>query len=186
MKRILLPLLAALAALSLLTACTNGTSQTGGNVTTGLGIVTKIDKSKAAAADTEGLAQVDSVIAAVTLDSGGKIIACSIDNAQTKINFSANGELTGDLSAEIKSKRELGEDYGMKKASGIGKEWYEQAAAFSQWTIGKTVAEVKGLKTKKVDDAHPQVPDVPELTASVTITVGDYITAIEKAAANAK
>lgn len=186
MKRILLPLLTALTILSPLTACTTGTPQTGGNVTTGLGIVTKINKSKAATADAEGLAQVDSVIAAVTLDSNNKIVACSIDSAQTKIGFSTTGELTGDISADVKSKRELGEAYGMKKASGIGKEWYEQAAAFSQWTIGKTVEEVKGLKTKKVDDAHPQVPDVPELTSSVTITVGDYIAAIEKAAANAK
>lgn len=157
-----------------------------GNYKTGLGVITGIGSSKDAAAETNGVGQVDSLIAAVTVDDSGKIVACSIDSAQTKVNFNASGELTSDLNAAIKSKAELGDDYGMKKASAIGREWYEQASAFAEWTIGKTIDEVKGLKTKKVDDNHTAVPDVPELTSSVTVTVGDFIQAVEKAVANAK
>ena len=51
--------------------------------------------------------------------------------------------------------------------------------------IGKTVEEIKSMKTKKRDDAHPSVPDVPELTSLVTITVQDYIAAVEEAYKNA-
>lgn len=157
-----------------------------GTYKTGLGVVTSIKSSKDATAEAAGVGQVDSMIAAVTVDANGKIVACSIDSAQTRVNFDAAGQLTSDLAAEIKSKLELGDAYGMKKNSGIGKEWFEQINAFAAWTIGKTVDEVKGLKTKQVDDNHPAVPDIADLTSSVTITVGDYIAAVEKAVANAK
>ena len=40
--------------------------------------------------------------------------------------------------------------------------------------------EIKALKVKQRDATHPAVPDVPELTSSVTITVQDYIAAVEK------
>lgn len=157
----------------------------GSNYKTGLGVETKISSSKPASAEAAGVAQVDSAIAAVTLDKDGKIAACIIDAAQTRINFDAEGKITSDLGSEVRSKIELGADYGMLKASGIGKEWYEQIQAFAKWTIGKTPAEVSGLKVKQVDDNHKAVPDVPDLTSSVTITVGDYIAAVMKAAANA-
>lgn len=162
------------------------TASVSGNYKSGLGVVTSIASSKDATADADGTAQVDSVIAAVTVDGSGKIVACTVDNAQTRVKFNASGELTSDLTAALKSKLELRDDYGMKNASAIGKEWYEQATAFADWTIGKTLDEVKGLKVKKVDDNHTAVPDVPELSASVSITVGDYIAAIEKAINNAK
>jgi hypothetical protein len=39
----------------------------------------------------------------------------------------------------------LGDGYGMRSASKIGKEWNEQANAFAAYVIGKTVDEVKAL-----------------------------------------
>lgn len=153
---------------------------------TGLGVVTTAGKSKSATAEGDGLAQVDSVFAIVSLDSKGKIVELRFDNAQTKINFNVEGKVTSDKAVPAQSKQQLKEGYGMLKASGIGKEWYQQADAFAQWCIGKTLDEVKGLKTKKVDDSHPMVPDISELASSVTISVGDYIAALEKAVANAK
>lgn len=152
-----------------------------GKLKTGQGVYSKITSSKAATADEEGTAQVDSAIASVTYDSAGVIVKCEIDCAQTKVNFNAQGEITSDLAGEISTKVELGENYGMKNASAIGKEWYEQIQAFADWTVGKTLEEVKGLQVKKVDDNHPMVPDVPELTSTVSISVGDYMEAIEKA-----
>ncbi len=171
------------------TQATEGATEaanTAGALKTGLGVVTSAKSSKAATADADGNAQVDSVIATVTLDADGKILKCSIDTAQTKIPFTAAGVINTDKTALKPSKTELGENYGMKKASSIGKEWFEQAQAFADWTIGKTIDEVKGLQVKKVDDNHPAVPDVPELTSSVTVSVADYVSAIEKAVNNAK
>lgn len=76
---------------------------------------------------------------------------------------------------EIMSKVELGDDYGMIRASGIEKEWYEQIAALEAWMVGKKVAEIMAMP---VSD---NVPDTPELTSSVSITVGSYLAAIEEA-----
>ena len=37
----------------------------------------------------------------------------------------------------------------MRRASAIGKEWFEQIAEFEKWMIGKTVDEVKASKVKE-------------------------------------
>ena len=73
----------------------------------------------------------------------------------------------------------------MGKVSAIGKEWNEQANAFADWTVGKTVDEVTGM-TLKTTEGGEVTPDVPELTSSVTVTVTDWQAAIAKAVANAK
>ncbi|NLI66659.1 MAG: hypothetical protein GX380_07960, partial [Tissierellia bacterium] len=69
---------------------------------------------------------------------------------------------------------------------GIGKEWYEQMEAFQEWMVGKTVEEIVNLPVKERDESHKHVPDVPELTSSVTITVEGYLAVVEEAAANAR
>lgn len=156
----------------------------------GLGHVTSIGKSKDLGADDKGnfvppMAQVDSAIAAVAFDAEGRVVKVVIDSAQSKINFNKDFTIATDLQAKGLTKVELGDGYGMKKASSINKEWFEQIAELEKWMIGKTVAEIKALKVKQRDATHPAVPDVPELTSSVTITVQDYIAAVEKAWENA-
>jgi hypothetical protein len=149
--------------------------------------MTKINRSLDFDADAEimALAQIDSVIAAVAFDSEGRVVDVVIDNAQIRINFDEELQVASDLTAEIKTKVELGDDYGMIRASEIGVEWYEQIAALEAWMVGKTVEEIKAMQTKEVDAAHPAVPDEPDLVSSVTITVQDYIAAVEKASDNA-
>lgn len=147
---------------------------------TGLAVISSVAKSTTAGAE-DGLAQADSLVVAVLVGEDGKILACSIDAAQTKINFSAEGKLTTDKATTLKSKQELGEEYGMKKASGIGKEWNEQANAFAAYVVGKTVDEVKGIAVDS--EGYPTDAD---LTSSVTIHVTDFISAVEKAVTNAK
>ena len=44
-----------------------------------------------------------------------------------------------DPATTFPSKNELGDNYGMKKASSIGAEWYEQAAAMAAYVEGKTL-----------------------------------------------
>ena len=151
----------------------------------GLGHINSIAKSKDADGDALAVAQADVVMAAVLFDDEDKVVSVTLDNAQTKVNFDADLQVTSDLAAPGKTKVELGDDYGMSGISEIGKEWYEQALEFEKWMVGKTVAEIKDLQVKVRDDAHQNVPDVPELTSLVTITVEDYIAAVEEAFANA-
>jgi uncharacterized protein YuzE len=156
----------------------------------GIGNLTSIKKSKDLGTDAEGkevlpLGQVDTVIVAAAFDKDGKIVKVTIDNAQTKVEFNKDLTLKSDPKAEYKTKLELKDEYGMLKASGIKKEWYQQADALGQWMIGKTVEEVKAMKTKQKDEEHPAVPDIAELTSSVTISVQDYVGALEEAYKNA-
>ena len=68
----------------------------------------------------------------------------------------------------------------MKNASPIGKEWFEQSKALSDYISGKTVAEVTGIA---VDGGYPTDAD---LTSSVTMSISDMQTAVERAGATAK
>ncbi|AOT72116.1 hypothetical protein [Geosporobacter ferrireducens] len=157
-----------------------------GIVKIGLGHITTIDKSKDLGVDKDGkdvlpLGQVDTIIAAVAFDKDGKVVKVTIDNAQTKVNFDKDLQVTSDLKAEYKTKVELGDAYGMINASSIKKEWYQQIAELEKWMIGKTVDEIKAMKTVEKDASHPAVPDVPELTSLVTVSVEGYIAAVEEA-----
>lgn len=154
-------------------------------VKTGLGHTISIASSKDATADAEGQAQVDTVMAAVTFDSNGKILGVKIDNAQVKVKFDANGKITSDKAEKPQTKVELGDGYGMKKQSGIGREWFEQIAELEKWMIGKTVDQVMNLKVVKKDDSHPAVPDDADLKSKVTISVQDYQAAVKEALENA-
>lgn len=149
-------------------------------VKTGLGVVTSVAKSTDAG-EKDGVAEAYSMIAAVTVDKDGKIVKCILDAAQTKINFSKEGKLLSDVKGTYKTKNELKEEYGMKKASKIGKEWYEQADAFAKYVVGKTIEEVKGIAL-----SAEGVPTNADLTSSVTVHVNDLIAAIDKAVANAQ
>ncbi len=141
----------------------------------GIGVVTTIDKSKDAA-DENGLAQAYSNYAVATFDESGVITSCIIDASQSNITFDADGKITSDLSQAPRTKNELGDDYGMKAASAIGKEWYEQAAAFARYATGKTVAEVNGIAI----NGEGLAADA-ELASSVSVHIGPFMEIIEKA-----
>ena len=153
---------------------------------TGLGSVTSVSLTPATA-EKAGSVSVNTTMCAVTLDDAGKIVAIKFDVVQPKAAFDATGAASGELKAAPQTKKELKEGYGMLKASAIGKEWYEQAAALEDWCVGKTVEEVLAMKTfDRGDGSHTMVPDEADLKASVTVTVGDYLEALKKAAAVAK
>lgn len=150
------------------------------NAKTGFAVITSADHSSKNAGEDDGLAQVDSTAAVVLIDSKGIIKDCVIDIIQTKINFTAEGTISTDLSQEFISKHDLKDAYNMKGASPIGKEWYEQAEALEAYIIGKTVDEVKGIK---LDAGYPAEKD---LESSVTMAIGDMLDVVVKAAANAE
>jgi hypothetical protein len=176
MKKFLAMTLSIAMVMSLLVGCSSG----GAPVKTGLAVVSSLSKSANATAEAEGVAQTDSLIAAVLVDKNGKIVDCKLDAAQTKINFSAEGKLTTDVASTFKTKNELGTEYGMASSSGIGKEWNEQAAAFAKYCIGKTVDEVKGIAVNEEGKAGDA-----DLAASVTVHIGDFIEAVAQAAGTA-
>ncbi|MFO7951828.1 MAG: hypothetical protein R6U91_03355 [Bacillota bacterium] len=153
----------------------------GGVESLGMGVVTSIGRSKDLDEENDvlPLGQVDSVIAAATFDQEGKVVEVSIDTAQVKIQFDEDLQLVSDPAEEILTKKELGDDYGMRDASEIDKEWDEQIAALEEWMVGKTVEEITSLEL--LEDG---APDDSDLVTSVTITVTDYIAALDKAYAN--
>lgn len=107
---------------------------------TGLAVISEIKEDEYNKSETA--LEIDSVAAAVLVDADGKIIDVKIDEAQTKPDLTVNDGNVDDLRTKLEKK----EDYGMKDvsaANGIGKEWYEQAAAFEAWAKGKTADEVK-------------------------------------------
>lgn len=121
--------------------------------------------------------QYDTDITAVTVDKDGKITSCLIDATQGKCAI-ADGKFTVEAGPII-SKKELKDDYAMRETSaaiGIGKEWYEQAAAFEAWAVGKTAADLTAsiAEDGKTSDA--------ELKAGCTITVSSIAKNVAKAA----
>ncbi|MDD2361790.1 MAG: hypothetical protein PHH84_02355 [Oscillospiraceae bacterium] len=178
MKKILVLIVVVILTATAFSGCKKDADE--GAVKTGLAVISSIAKSKDAA-DQDGLAEIYSTVVAVTVDKDGKIAKCVIDAAQTKVNFSAEGKLTTPLNTEFKTKNELGTAYNMKSASGIKKEWNEQAAAFAEYVKGKTASEVAGIAVDQTSHATDN-----DLKSSVTISVGDFIAGVQKAVANAK
>ena len=149
-------------------------------VKTGLSISVDL-MSSTSAGDEEGAAKSDMTLVAVTVDENGVIDDCVIDMIQGKISFDGSGKITTALDTEFPSKNELGEGYGMKAASAIGKEWNEQAQALADYVTGKTLEEVKGIAMDETT-----VPTDADLSASVTMHIGGFIYAIEAAVNNAQ
>lgn len=138
----------------------------------GLGVVTS-----EVAKDYSGNYQVNTTFAVVGLDSDGKIVDVKVDVAQS--SPAAEG-------AKTTSKKDLKEEYGMKSASGIQKEWYEQIAAFEEACKGKTADEVAAIETEVKDEEHNAVPKTgSDLAAGCTMNIGDFQAAVKKACENA-
>ena len=148
-----------------------------GAVKTGLTIITSASESTNAVQ-----AKYDVTLVAVTVDEQGVIEQCIIDSIGTNITFDATGTITADLNAEILSKNELGDNYGMVQYGGAKYEWYQQAAALADYAEGKTIAQ---LKNGAIGESG-YATEGTDLAASATIYLGGYVSAIEAAVNNAK
>ena len=140
-----------------------------------LAVVSNLGSSTAAAADKAGNAQLDADVTALTLKDG-TVTSCVIDSLQGKVAFDASGKLTGDVSAPLQTKNQLGEGYGMKAWGGAIAEWNEQAASFAAYVTGKTRDQIVNIA---VDEGTK--PTEEDLKASVTIAVGGFQALITKA-----
>ena len=187
MKKIIAILLVAMMALSLV-ACGEKPAPTPDPTTTyktGLGMVVSMSGTDAEDED-PAKTQADVTAVAVALDAEGKIVAVSIDVAQCKGSVDAEGVVT--VAENTLTKRELGDDYNMAKyadPAAVG-EWYQQAAAFEAYCIGKTPAEVAGMPLGENSHGYNTAPAVEELKTTCTISVTDFLAALAKAAENVK
>lgn len=176
MKKLLAVGLAGVLAVSF-AACSKAATENSGDtqtdatgVKTGLAVVSSIKS-----VEDEKL-EIDSVAAAVLVDADGKVVDVKIDEAQTKPDLSVEN---GDV-ADLRTKLEKQDDYGMKPASEIGKEWYEQIAEFEKWAIGKSADEIKaGIG----EDGYPTDAD---LSAGCTMNAFGFVNAVTAAIDTAK
>ena len=136
----------------------------------------KLSSSTNATAEAAGCVQLDGDIAALTVKDG-IITSCIIDSVQAKINFDTTGTITSDLTAQIPSKNQLGENYGMVAWGGAIAEWNVQAASFASYVTGKTADQVAGIAINEAT----KPADGSDLASSVTISIGGFQALIAKA-----
>ena len=137
----------------------------------GMGVDLSTDSSK------ENNAQVDATVAAVVTDKDGKIVACRLDVAQSKMDVTGGAV---DAAKTFQTKMELGDDYGMVAYGNAIAEWYDQAKAFESYVVGKTAAEVEGLETVVNDSGHNVSTD-EALLAGCTMDITAFKAAVVKA-----
>ena len=142
----------------------------------GMGVVV----STASSSSEKHNAQVDATVAVVVLDAEGKIVACRLDCAQNKMDVT-EGQV--DAAKAFQTKVELKEGYNMVAYSDATLEWYEQAANFEEYVIGKTAEEVAGIETVVNESGHTVAVD-ETLYASCSISIADFKEAIAKACAD--
>jgi predicted ATPase len=159
-------------------AVTETTTEAAGETAmkTGLSVTVSLKDSNSADAENAGNAKYDVTVVAVSVDESGVIESCLIDSIPATVSFDTTGAITSDLTAEILTKNELGENYGMKLYGGAKYEWNEQAAALADYAEGKTLEE---LKNGAVDETG--MAKDADLASTATIYLGGYVAAIEDA-----
>ena len=186
MKKRIALLLAGVLAIGCLTACGGGNADA--KVKVGLGVhVDQTYASADATAEKAGTTQADLHVAAVAVDAEGKIVSVDVDSIQIKATFDTTGAVVAGTEQTFQTKEELGFDYNMVKygpqpPAAIGKEWFEQSAAFEKYVIGMTKDQVNALLGSDGYSADET------LKAGCTIKVNGLVPAVvramEDAAAN--
>ncbi len=140
-----------------------------------LGITASLSGTQMGSGIVTDTAKLDVDVAVLTMKDE-TITGCYIDAVQAAVVF-ANGELTTVVSQPVKTKNELGDQYGMVNYGNAMAEWNVQVASFCEYVTGKTVAQVKGIAVNESTK-----PTDADLSASVTIAIGGFQALIEKAA----
>ena len=200
MKKLLAMILCLVMVLAL-AACNNGNPNNGDNsngtanggtpaapgsngATTRIGLGMAVDSAVSPAEDDDdGRAEAKVTTCALLLDQEGKILSVKFDCTEAIATYNKAGAVT--WPDTYKSKKELGYDYGLKKYSSIGKEWFEQVNALEDYCTGKTVSDVSSMQLKE-EDGKKGVPAAAELTSTCTISCDQFIEALKKAEMSAK
>ena len=185
MKKVISIILVAVLAVAMVTlvACGNKTDDAA-TLKFGMGVVANLANAKDADGDTNGSGEFNTTAVAVLLDAEGKIAAIDLDTAQIKTAWTSEGKIVA--TEDFRTKYDKGLDYNMaaygyKHDGSEGKplEWNEQADAFMATAKGKTLEEVKAY----MGEDEYAIGDLA--TAGCTIKVGEFVSALEKAVANA-
>ncbi|MFR6361417.1 FMN-binding protein [Amedibacterium intestinale] len=115
----------------------------------------------------EGSAQV--------MQDNGEITTAKVILKDNKIQEVSIDETVADVD---KTKKQLQNSYGMKQASSIGKEWYEQVLFFEDYV------KTHGIENIKTDEKGKSVNE--DLKTGCTIRVDTFIEAIKQAEMDAK
>ena len=200
MKKLLAMILCLVMVLAL-AACNNGTPNNGDNsngganggtpaapvpngATSRIGLGMAVDSAVSPAEDDDdGRAEAKVTTCALLLDQEGKILSVKFDCTEAIATYNKAGAVT--WPDTYKSKKELGYDYGLKKYSSIGKEWFEQVNALEDYCTGKTVSDVSSMQLKE-EDGRMGVSAAAELTSTCTISCDQFIEALKKAEMSAK
>ena len=150
MKKVIVSILLVIALTT--TACGSKTPVTTNNFNYKVGTAsyTHTNDSYGYTEGKNGRGAVSTTLVAAVFDTNGKIVRVSIDEVETTMGIDATGQLTNFTAGEVKSKKELGDSYGMKAYSSIGKEWYQQVESLEKWLEGKTVNSVMGNNNAKM------------------------------------
>lgn len=155
--------------------------------TVGVAINSTADESTAATEDADGSIKMYAEFAGAVVGKDGKILAALTDAIQPQFSVDVDGEITGKTWRG--TKKELEYDYNMVKYSEATNEWFQQAAAFEDYCVGKTADEVLSLPTRVrgADEPHPGyvVTTDETLFASCSIQITGMQAVIAKAVNNA-
>ena len=133
-----------------------------------LGVSVRNDtKDLTADDDHDVTAQVDITVTALTLDADDRVTGAIADVTEPALTVSADGTVSAP--ELVKTKLEQGDQYGMRGASALNKEWYEHSEGWCDYLKGRTRAEVASIP----DDGSDA-----DLAAVCTISV----TELQKAA----
>lgn len=133
-----------------------------------LGVSVRNDtKDLTADDDHDVTAQVDITVTALTLDADDRVTSAIADVTEPALTVSADGTVSAP--ELVKTKLEQGDQYGMRGASALDKEWYEHSEGWCDYLKGRTRAEVASIP----DDGSDA-----DLAAVCTISV----TELQKAA----
>lgn len=141
----------------------------------GMGTVSAVTAAK------DGTLTATVTAAAVLLSPDGRIVACKIDVAESKLS-APEGVLPDLSSLSFQTKKEKGDAYGMLAYGGSKAEWYAEVAALESFLIGKSKRDVAFLPAREENGGLYAVDEA--LTASCTIEIGDMLSAVKKALAD--
>ena len=147
---------------------------------TGLGMVISLEGSQGATENAPAAVHSEITVCAANFDDKGKILDVVFDVAEPGVEFDEAGALATDIGKPVMTKRQMGDNYGMKAYGGAKYEWYEQAAAVAGFAVNKTAAQLREGAVNEAGKAKDA-----DLASVATIYIGSYVSAIEKAVQNA-
>lgn len=135
--------------------------------------VAEMPQGLAGTDDKDAQVQAKITLAVVTMDENARVTSAIGDMTEPELTVSADGTVSAPREP-VYTKNELGDRYGMRSASALGKEWYEHSAGWCGYLKGKNAVEIGKLSADGTD---------ADLKALCTISVTDLQKAALKAMA---